>query len=100
MFFLMIVGVALWIAAHFYKRVAPDHRAQLGSKGNGIVALAILVSVVLMVIGYRASDTVYMYDLGSAARYLNNLLMLPAIALMGLGASKSRLWPEMRHPML
>lgn len=100
MFFLMIVGIALWVAAHFYKRVAPAHRAELGDKGKGIVALAILVSIILMVIGYRGSDSVFVYDLGDGARYINNLLMLPAIALMGLGASKSRLWPEMRHPML
>ena len=100
MFFLMILGLALWIGAHFWKRLAPDNRASMGEKGKGIVALLTLLSIILMVIGYRGSAFVPVYDLGDGARYINNLLMLPAIALLGLGASKSRLWHEMRHPML
>ena len=52
----LILGVALWWGAHFFKRVAPDVRASLGDPGKGAVALALLVSIVLMVIGYRAAD--------------------------------------------
>ena len=100
MLFLMIVGLMLWIAAHFFKRLAPEQRAALGPKGQAPIALLLLLSVVLMVIGYRGAEFVPVYDLDSPARYLNNLLMLPAIALMGLRESKSRLWPEMKHPML
>jgi hypothetical protein len=48
---LLILGVALWVAAHLWKRVAPAHRASFGEKGNGIVALILALSVVLMVIG-------------------------------------------------
>ncbi len=100
MLFLMILGMAIWIAAHFFKRLAPDARASMGDKAKGPVALLLLVSVVLMVIGYRGAEFVPVYQLDAPARYINNLLMLPAIALMGLGASQSRLWPTMRHPML
>ena len=100
MLYLMILGMALWIAAHFFKRLAPDARASMGDKAKGPVALVLLVSVVLMVIGYRGADFVPVYQMDAPARYLNNLLMLPAIAFMGLGSSQSRLLPTMRHPML
>ena len=50
--------------------------------------------------GYRGTGVNWVYDLGAGARYINNVLMFPAIALMGLGASKSRFLHGMRHPML
>ncbi len=53
---LLIAGVVLWWAAHLFKRVAPTQRAALGDRGNGIMAFAIIASVVLMVLGYRAAD--------------------------------------------
>ncbi len=59
---LLILGLALWFAAHLFKRIAPDARAGMGDRGKGIVALALLVSVVLMVLGYRSADYVAVYD--------------------------------------
>ena len=53
---LLIIGVALWSAAHLFKRLAPARRAALGAPGQGYVAGALLVSVVLMVLGYRGAD--------------------------------------------
>ena len=37
----LIAGVALWWAAHLFKRLAPAARANLGEKGYGIMAVAI-----------------------------------------------------------
>ncbi|KMW57957.1 NnrU family protein in cluster with Mesaconyl-CoA hydratase [Candidatus Rhodobacter oscarellae] len=99
MLFLMILGGALWAGAHAFKRLAPEQRLAMGARGKGPVALAILASIVLMVVGYWNADYTIVYDLPGAG-HLVLLLMLPAIALLGLGSSKSRLWPEMRHPML
>ena len=45
---LLISGVALWWAAHLFKRVAPGPRAALGDKGKGLVAVLLVLSVVLM----------------------------------------------------
>lgn len=100
MFFLMLLGLAIWVAAHVFRRLAPDARASMGDKAKGPVALLLLLSVALMVIGYRGADFVPVYDPAPAGKYFAHLLMLPAIALMGLGSSKSRLFPTMRHPML
>lgn len=101
---LLIIGIAIWWAAHLYKRVAPAQRAamteSMGPAFKGIVAALLVLSVVLMVIGYRAADFVAVYDTPSWTRHLNNLLMLIAVALFGLGSSKSRLRARMRHPML
>jgi uncharacterized membrane protein len=98
--FYLILGLLLWVGAHFFKRFAPGPRARLGDAGKGLVAVLSLAGIVLMVIGYRAADPVFLWDLGSWTRHLNNLLMLVAVALFGLGNSKSRLRGSLRHPML
>ncbi len=101
---LLILGLILWVAAHFFKRVAPDARAamdgKMGNGAKGVIALVLLLSVVLMVIGYRGADATYFWDRSAATTGINNLLMLVAVALYGLGNSKSRLRAKMRHPML
>ncbi len=100
----LILGVALWWGAHLFKRVAPGPRIALadsmGDKSKGIFAVLILLSVVLMVIGYRAADYVHIYMPPTWGIHLTNLLMLISVALFGLGSSKSRLRPKLRHPML
>ena len=53
-----------------------------------------------MVIGFRTSDFVPVYDPPAWTRHLNNLLMVVAVVLFGLGSSKSRLRGTLRHPML
>ena len=96
----MILGMALWIGAHFFKRLAPARREALGEKGRGFVAGAILLGLVLMVVGYRGADTEFIWGRSPATTGINNLLMLLAVALMGAGSSKSRLRSKLRHPML
>ncbi len=97
---LLILGLILWIAAHFFKRIMPAARAQLGDKGKGLIALILLASVVLMVIGYRGAGEIYVWSPPSWTVHVNNLLMLIAIVLLGLGNSKSRFRGITRHPML
>ena len=41
----LILGLALWFAAHLFKRVLPEKRAALGDPGKGLVAGAVLLSV-------------------------------------------------------
>lgn len=96
----LIFGVLLWSAAHWFRRVAPGVRERMGDKGKGLVALLVVASIVLMVIGYRAADPTPLWYLGDWAIHANNLLMLLAMALFGVGHSKSRLRGMMRHPML
>jgi len=101
---LLIFGIVLWWGAHLFKRVAPARRAsmteKMGEAARGPIAFTILISIVLMVIGYRNSDFIPVYDPPSWGRHANNLLMLLAVVLLGLGSSKSRARRLMRHPML
>lgn len=96
----IVLGVLLWSGAHFFKRIAPEARANMGNAGKGVVALGSIVGIVLMVIGYRSSDYIPLWDLGPAAMSINNSMMVIAVVLFGVGSSKSRLRGKLRHPML
>jgi uncharacterized membrane protein len=96
----LILGVLLWWGAHLFKRLAPGTRAGMGDKGKGLVVLVLLVSVVLMIVGYRSADLIPVYTPLPGMGHLNNLAMLIAIFLYGVGGTKGTLYPRMRHPML
>ncbi|MGH1464351.1 MAG: NnrU family protein [Cognatishimia sp.] len=97
---LLLLGLLLWYAAHFFKRLAPNRRAAMGDKGRGPVALTILAGVVLMVIGYRMSEYTHLWDRAGWATPVNNTLMIFALYFTSPGPSKGALFYKMRHPML
>lgn len=97
---ILIVGVALWVAAHLFKRVMPERRAAMGDKGRGAVALVLLFSVVLMVIGYRMADFIPLWSGPIWLVHLNNLAVLVALYMMSPAPKKGALLNGMRHPML
>ena len=96
----MVTGLLFWIAAHLFKRVAPDMRASMGDKGKGVVALGILIGIVLMVLGYRFMGSAYIWTPPSWAVHANNLLVLIAIFMMSPAPRKGVLLNNMRHPQL
>lgn len=97
---LLIIGVALWSLAHLFKRLAPARRAAMGEKGKGPVALALLVSLVLMVIGYRMVDWGYLWGRSPALVGINNLLMLFSVYLFAASGMKTWITSKIRHPQL
>lgn len=96
----LTAGVALWWLAHLFKRLAPGPRAVLGDRAKGAVTLLILVSVVLMVVGYRRADTVYLWAAPEGLRHLNNLLMVLAFYLFAAAGMKTAAARWLRHPQL
>ena len=100
MFFLLTAGLALWIVAHLFKRIAPDARAGIGDKGRGLVTALILLSLVLMIWGYRGAEFIPVWTPPTWAVHVNNLLMLIAVFLFGMSATTGRLRGKMRHPQL
>lgn len=96
----LIAGLALWSGAHLFKRLNPEKRAAMGDKGRGPIALAILASVVLMVIGYRMADGTVFWGRNPALAGINNLLMLLSIYLFAASGMKTAIARKMRHPML
>ena len=100
---LLIAGLILWTAAHYFKRLMPAQRAALGNTGKGIVAVALVVSVVFMVMGYRGADFIYVWQPPAFMMHVNNTLMLFALWVYGSSAAKgAKAWPayKIRHPQL
>lgn len=86
--FLLILGLILWVGAHYFKRLAPDARARLGDPGKGLVAVLIVAGVVLMVIGYRGADFIPVWNPPGFLVHVNNLLMVLAFWIFGSSAAK------------
>ena len=97
---MLIVGLALWVVAHLFNRLAPQMRAGLGNSGKGLIAILILAGVVLMVLGYRAADTAVFWGRSPALVGINNLLMLLSVYLVIAGPMQAAPARKMRHPML
>lgn len=102
---LLIIGIAIWIGVHFLKRIAPGVRSAMDSAmgqgpARGVIAVALIVSIVLMVIGYRAAPYDVVYAPITGMGHLNNLLMIVSLMLFGAGNSKGKMRSWMRHPML
>ena len=59
---LIILGLILWTGAHYWKRLAPDHRAGFGDKGKLVVTVSSFAAIALMVVGYRAADFIHVWS--------------------------------------
>lgn len=105
MLWLLIVGVLLWSVVHLFPSIAPLRRKalieQYGDKYKLGFTIAIVLSLLLIVIGWRNTEPVLVYIPPIWGRHLTMLLML--IAIMVFGAShypKTRLRDYIRNPML
>lgn len=100
---LLILGMILWVGAHYFKRLMPDQRAALGDKGKGVIAVALVASLVLIIIGYRGAAFIDVWYPPSFLTHVNNLLMVLAFWVYGSSAAKgAKAWPanKTRHPQL
>ncbi len=94
------LGLILWWGAHLFKRLAPARRAAMGEKGKGPVALVLVASVVLMVLGYRAAEFVPLWSPPAFLVHVNNLLMVLAFYLYASSGAKTAITRVIRHPQL
>lgn len=101
---LLILGLLLWSVAHLFKRIAPGPRAALqdrmGDASKGPIAVLILLSIVLMVLGYRSYTGEFYWGRNAAMAGINNLLMLFAVYLFAASGLKTRITGPVRHPQL
>ena len=102
---MLIAGVLLWSLVHLMKSVAPGLRASIqGAIGEGphkgLVALILLVSLALMIFGWRSTTAEFVYDPPAWGRHANMTLMFIAILLIGAAQGASRIRQWIRHPML
>ncbi|MBU2983544.1 NnrU family protein [Lentibacter algarum] len=97
---ILIAGLVLWYGGHFWKRALPEKHAAMGAKAKGVSALVIVASVVLMVIGYRATESFDLWIVPSFMKHITVLLVLIALYFTSPGPSKGAVFYKMRHPML
>ncbi|MEX3016646.1 NnrU family protein [Gymnodinialimonas hymeniacidonis] len=97
---LLIAGVLLWSGAHLWKRVAPASRERFGDAGKGIVAGLLVLSIVLMVFGYKNADGPVWWGRSAALVGINNLLMVFAFYLFAASGAKTRITRIIKNPQL
>ena len=97
---LLIAGVLLWSFAHLFKRIAPGPRAALGEFGKPLIAILIVASIVLMVMGYKAAPMQFFWGRNPMMVGINNLLVLLGFYLMAASVWKTWITGKIRHPML
>jgi uncharacterized membrane protein len=96
----IVLGLALWWAAHLFKRLAPARRAAMGDAGKGLVTVGVLAGLVLMIVGYRGVEPVDLWYPPAFLTHVNNLLMLIAVYLYAASGMKTRITAVIRHPQL
>ena len=96
----LILGLAIWIGAHLWKRAAPASRARFGEPGKGIVAALLVVSILLMWWGYGRADGPVFWGRASWSVGINNLLTLVAVWLFVASNAGGRIATRMRNPQL
>ena len=96
----LVVGLAIWCAAHLFKRIAPERRERMGKAGKGLVAAALIVALALMAVGYRMAESVVYWDPGAALVGINNLIVLAAFYLFAASGLRTGVTRIIRHPQL
>ncbi len=97
---LLILGLLLWYAGHFFKRAMPDLRAGMGDRGRGVATALILAGVLAMVVGYRGAATSQVWFPPGFLIHVNNLLVLIAFYLFAASGAKTAITRKIRHPQL
>lgn len=97
---LLILGVLLWSAAHLLKRLAPGLRQALGAAGKPAMALLVVVSVVLMTLGYQQASGPIWWGRHTPWVGVNNLLVYLGFYVIAGSLIGARVAGVIRHPQL
>lgn len=99
-YLLLILGLVLFAGGHWVKRLAPAKRAEWGDKGKGVLALAMLLGVVLMVVGYRGAGFVNVWVPPAFMTHIANLLVLIGFWFFALSSINGTMSARVRHKQL
>lgn len=102
---LLISGVLLWSVMHFLPAGGRGLRNSVaGSIGEGpwkgLFSLALVLSIALIVMGWRVIVPVPVYTPPGFGALLMSPLMILAVVLLGAANAKTNLKRYIRHPML
>ena len=101
----LLLGVLAWSATHLLPSAGVPVRAglieRLGEdRYKGLFALTILLSIVLMVLGWRSAEPVHLYAPPGWSRLAANVLMVVALVLFAASGLTTNLKRVLRHPQL
>ena len=101
----LIAGVLLWSVTHFIPTLArPLRQSLIDRLGNnayrGVFSLLILISIGLMVLGWRTTPETTVYQLTLWSRPVGFLLMIMSFILFGAANYTTAIKRTLRHPML
>ena len=102
---LLISGLLIWSIVHLIPSVAPSMKTKwvgtLGETGYKLsFTVLLLVSLALIVFGWRASEPSFLYQIPTGARHAVLLLILVAFILFGASNYPTRIKNYIRHPQL
>ncbi len=102
---LLICGVLLWSVTHMIPIFMPNLRAGIIARVRpgpyrGLFTLSIILSVLLIVLGWRSAEIDPIHDLDYRLRHVTYGLVLLSILFFAAAKGSSRLRRLVRHPML
>ena len=102
---ILFLGVALWAAVHLFPAVAADTRGRLIERlgegpYRGLFALCIVLSIVLMVIGWKVATPALVYRAPSLGPPLTGMVMPVALILFFASKGRTNIKRMVRHPQL
>jgi uncharacterized membrane protein len=103
--FWLILGVLIWSGVHLIPSVAQPFRASLierlgEQKYPGLFAMSILISLGLIIFGWRSTPPVPVYAVSSWGRIAALLLVYPALVLFVASGLPTNIKRVLRHPQL
>ncbi|MEM7429618.1 MAG: NnrU family protein [Pseudomonadota bacterium] len=101
----LAIGVLLWSAVHLTTSLRLGFRADLIARTGagpykGIVTLLLLLSILLIVLGWRSAEFVHVYDPPLWNNPLVLVIMYFAFVLFGASRPGSNIRRYVRHPQL
>ena len=99
------LGVILFCLTHLYPVIFRANRqAIIGKIGEnpykGIYSLSILLSLALIIFGWRSSDSLYLFDTPEWGRGATSILMYLALFLFMSAKAQNNVKRVIRHPQL
>ena len=102
---LLVLGVLLWAGTHLFPAVAVDVRSRLierfgSGPYRGGFALLIVISVVLIILGWKAATPMLVYRSPSLGPPLTGMAMAVALILFFSARARTNIKRAIRHPQL
>jgi uncharacterized membrane protein len=101
---LLIMGIMTWCVVHLFPSAAPAARqalsARMGNAYRGLFALLILLSLALIVVGWRSALPTAVYVPPLYGSPVVSLLMLVAFVLFVAARAPTNIRRLLRHPQL